>query len=238
MLKETQRSDAGFYLTMAIVSAVIIFAGFAPSFYLKSVIHAPPPLSLLTIVHGTVFTAWVLLFLTQATLISADNIPLHRQLGIVGAVLFGVMLSLGCSVAITAGRLGHIPPGAPAPLYFMALPLMGITTTAILFVSALLNRRRSDWHKRLMLVTLFTLTAPGTGRIVIPLGLAPEGTWIALGVVEALLVVAMLYDWSKRRRVHRAYWYAGGLVVVLHVAVAWAFSSPVWLGFARAVTQG
>src|SRR5580658_3468756 len=103
--REALRSDSSFYLTMAVISALIVFVGFAPSFYLKSVIHAPvPPLTLLTIVHGLVFTTWMVLFITQASLIRADNIALHRQLGILGAILFGVMLSLGYSTAITAGR--------------------------------------------------------------------------------------------------------------------------------------
>lgn len=235
--RETQRSDATFYLSMAIVCAVIIFLGFAPSFYLKSFIHAPvPPLTQLTIVHGVVFTAWMALFLTQISLISANNVALHRQLGMAGAVLFGIMTSLGYSVAITAGRLGHAPPGAPAPLAFMALPLIGITGTLVLIVLALLYRRQSDWHKRLMLSALFTLTPAGTARVVLPLGFAPQATWIGLVVMEALLVVAIAYDYWAKGRVHPAYWVAAGLMAVLHLGVVWGFSSPTWLAFARAIT--
>ncbi len=238
MQAESQRSDATFYLTLTLVSVAMIFIGFAPSFYLKAFIHAPvPPLSPLTIVHGAVFTAWLLLFVTQASLIAADNVALHRQIGIVGAVLFGAMLSLGYSTAITAARLGHAPPGAPAPLAFLALPLMGITATLILVVAALLNRRRSDWHKRLMAAAMVTLTAPGTARIAIPLGLAPEAIWIALGIIEALMAVGVIYDYRVHGRVHPAWWYALALAVILHLGIWWAFSSPIWLAFAKAVTQ-
>ena len=67
---EASDADAGFYLTMVLVSAVIIFVGFSPSFYLKSVIHAPPPLTQLSITHGLVFTAWTLLFIAQVSLIA------------------------------------------------------------------------------------------------------------------------------------------------------------------------
>jgi hypothetical protein len=55
--REAWNAGARFYFTMALVSAAVIFAGFAPSFYLKSLIHAPPPLSALTVTHGLVFTA-------------------------------------------------------------------------------------------------------------------------------------------------------------------------------------
>ncbi len=235
--REALRSDSNFYLTMAIVCAIIIFLGFAPSFYLKSVIHAPvPPLTMLTTVHGLVFTTWMVLFITQASLIRADNIALHRQLGIVGALLFGVMLSLGYSTAITAGRLGHAPPGAPAPLAFMALPLIGLTGSLVLIVLALLNRRRSDWHKRLMIGALFTLTLPGSARIFLPLGFAPEAIWLAFATTEGLLVAAIAYDWWTYKRVHPAYWVVAAVVAAMHIGVAWAFSSPTWLAFARAIT--
>jgi hypothetical protein len=193
---------------------------------------------MLTIVHGAVFTAWLALFVTQTSLIVAGNVALHRQLGIVGAVLFGAMLSLGYIVAINAARLGHTPPGAPPALAFMALPLMGITETLILVVAALLNRRHSDWHKRLMLAAMFTLTTPATARIMVALGQAPNAIWIAFGVLETLLAVAMLYDYRTHRRVHPAYWFALALTLLLNLAVWWAFSSPTWLAFARAITRG
>jgi hypothetical protein len=235
--REALRSDSSFYLTMAVISALIVFVGFAPSFYLKSVIHAPvPPLTLLTIVHGLVFTTWMVLFITQASLIRADNIALHRQLGILGAILFGVMLSLGYSTAITAGRLGHAPPGAPPPLAFMALPLIGLAGTLILIVLALLNRRHADWHKRLMIGALFTLTLPGSARIFIPLGFVPEAIWLAFALTEALVVVAIAHDWWKYKRVHPAYWIVAAVVAAMHIGVAWAFTSPTWLAFARAIT--
>lgn len=235
--QEARDADARFYLTMVVIAAVLIFLGFAPSFYLKSVIHAPPPLSLLTVVHGVVFTGWMALFITQVSLIATKRPALHRQLGVVGGVLFGTVVTLGVWTAITAGRLGHAPPGAPPALSFMALPLMAIAVALLLVVLALWNRQRSAWHKRLMLASVFIMTGPGTGRLAIPLGLAPYGPQIALVVAELLLAVAMIYDYRSHKSVHRAYWMAAAMFITLHVAVTWAFTSPVWLAFARTVAQ-
>ena len=230
------RTDANFYLTMVIISALIIFVGFAPSYYLKSIIHAPPPLSLLTMVHGVVFTIWMGLFVTQAALISANNVALHRQIGMMGALLFGAMISLGYATAIIAGHLGHAPPGSPAPLRFMALPLISFTGTLVLVALALHYRRRSDWHKRLMLAALFTMTMPGTGRIAIPLGFAAEGTWFSFACTNLLLAIAMLHDWWNDKRVHPAYWVAAGVTIAAQIGVAWAYTSETWLAFAKAIT--
>ncbi|MBT9444984.1 MAG: hypothetical protein IV086_04725 [Hyphomonadaceae bacterium] len=235
---EKPTADARFYLAMVAISAAFIIIGFLPSFYLKPIIKAPPPLSMLTMTHGLVFTAWLGLFVTQATLVARNNLALHRQLGMMGALLFGAMITLGVSTAITAGRLGHIPPGAPPPLAFMALPLMAFTATTALIAPAIWLRRRSDWHKRLMVVALFTMTGPGTGRIAIPMGFAAHGHWISIVITELLLAVAIAWDLSTHKRVHPAYLYAAALLAVLHVALAWGFSSPDWLVFARAITAG
>jgi hypothetical protein len=236
--KEVWDSVARFYLIMSVISCVIIFLGFAPSFYLKRVIHAPPPLTFLTIVHGLIFTAWSLLFVTQASLIACKKPALHRQLGIMGAVLFGVVSTLGYATAITAAKLGHVPPGAPPPLAFMALPILGISAALILVSLALWNRRRSDWHMRLMLAAMFTMTAPATHRITIPLGFAEQGTWIALIVVELLLIAAMAHDVRNAKRIHPANWVAICVVAATHLGVAWGYSSPAWRNWAGFITSG
>jgi len=233
---ETWDTDSSFYLTMALIATAVILVGFAPSFYLKSVIHAPPPLSALTMTHGLVFTAWMAVFVTQTALIAAKKPAPHRQLGMLGAVLFGAMITLACSTAITAGRLGHAPPESPPPLAFMALPLFAIALSAALVVAALWNRRRSDWHKRLMLSSFFIMTGPGSGRLAIPLGFAAQGVWIAVALAELLLAACIAYDYMRHQRVHPAYVCAAGCYAVFHVGLAWALGSPGWLAFAKAIT--
>ncbi|MBV9993830.1 MAG: hypothetical protein JO127_01330 [Caulobacteraceae bacterium] len=235
--REPWNAGAGFYFVMILVSSVIILLGFAPSFYLKSLIHAPPPLSLLTITHGLVFTAWMALFVVQSGLIAAGRSAPHKQLGILGALLFGAMISLGYSTAITAARLGHAPPGAPTPLAFMALPVLAMAAATALVGAALWNRRRPAWHKRLMLASFFIMTGPGSGRLAIPMGLAEQGTAISLGVADLLLAIAIAYDFTKNKRVHPAYYAAAGVFAVVNVGVFWAFGSPAWMSFAKALTQ-
>lgn len=236
--KSRFQSESRFFLIMSIVSVAILFVGFAPSFYLKPLIQAPvPPLSTLSFAHGVIGTLWMVLFVTQAALISNNNHALHRQLGMMGALLFGLMVMLGYWTAITAGQLGHAPPEAPPPLAFMALPLIGITASLLLVAMALWNRSHSDWHKRLMLAAMFSVTGPGTGRIFVPLGLASWGPQGSLIVTDLLLAVAMAYDQTHNKRIHPAYWYAAAILVATHIAITWAFTSPTWLAFAQSLTQ-
>ena len=59
-----------FYTGLALAIALTVFAGFAPTYYLRPWFQSTGLGGLLHL-HGLVFTAWVLLFLTQSTLIAA-----------------------------------------------------------------------------------------------------------------------------------------------------------------------
>ena len=69
--------DRVFYSSLAIALALVVFVGFAPTYYLRPLDPTPPPtvtgatsLSRLAHIHGAVFTGWVLLFVIQTSLIA------------------------------------------------------------------------------------------------------------------------------------------------------------------------
>jgi hypothetical protein len=226
-----------FFLMLSGLCVIIVFAGFAPSYYLKNVIHAPPALSVMTHIHGVIFTAWVLVFLTQALLISRGSAALHRRLGMLGVMLFGVVIAVGVATALNAGRLGHAPPGAPTPLAFMALPLIGLAGAASLVIAAVWNRSRSDAHMRYMIAGLIAMTPPATHRLAIGAGFVDHAILICLVIMDVLLVIAMVYDYATLKRVHPAYLWSAGVLILVQTGVAWAFQSPAWLSFAQMLTR-
>jgi hypothetical protein len=122
-----------------------VFIGFAPTFYLKA-FTAAPSLSPLVWAHGLLFTSWTVLLITQATLVAKE------RLGMFGVALALAMVVVGLLTAISAARLGHVPPGAPPPLVFMAIPFFAIVEFAILFGAAIALRGNSQAHKRLILL--------------------------------------------------------------------------------------
>lgn len=225
-----------FYLSMAILLAGVVFVGFAPSFYLKGIIHAPPPLSDLTRVHGVVFTAWILLFIAQTSLVAANRRDIHRKLGIFGAVLGAAILALGAYTAIIAGKLGHAPPGAPPPLAFMAVPLIGILCFAGFVGAAILNRGRPEAHKRLMVLATLQLTPPAFGRTALMMGFLGINLFIAFGGADLLLLVAMAHDYLKMGRVHSAYLYGGAVMIASQVVTFLSAGSEAWSSFAAWLT--
>ena len=109
-----------FYIRVAITMIVIVFAGFAYTYYLKELFGAPALPGLLHL-HGLVMTLWFALFLLQVSLIAAGRVDLHRRVGVFGALLAALVVVVGVITAITAARLGHTP--GPPPLVFLAIPL-------------------------------------------------------------------------------------------------------------------
>jgi hypothetical protein len=226
-----------FLFIMSVICALTIFAGFVPSYYLKDVFHVPPPLSVMTHVHGVIFTAWVVVFVAQAALIGYARPALHRQLGLLAAVLFGAVVAVGVTTALNAGRLGHAPPGSPAPLVFMIVPIAGIASAAALIVAALWNRARRDAHMRLMLAGFIAMTPPATHRLALGMGFPTQALWISFAIMDALLAVLALYDFRTRGRVHPAYLWSAAAYLAFEGAVLWAYSSPAWLPIAKWLVQ-
>lgn len=151
-----------FFVGMAIAAATTVFFGFAPTYYLHSFtrtavyptgLPVSPSLPALVHVHALVFSAWILLFLVQTTLIAADRVHVHRRLGIAGAVLAPCMVILGVMTAMKGGRDGWNPGGPyPDSLAFMIVGLVDILIFAGFVTAGLYFRRRAELHKRLMLL--------------------------------------------------------------------------------------
>ena len=73
-----------FYTRMAWFLVALVFIGFGPSFYLKplglSYPRPNPPLIPNLMLHGTVFTAWIAIFVAQVSLVASGRRDLHLSL--------------------------------------------------------------------------------------------------------------------------------------------------------------
>jgi hypothetical protein len=87
-----RRRGGRFYVGLALAVALTVFAGFAPTYYLRLRYSPDSPLPGMLHLHGLVFTAWILLFLAQSTLVAAGRTDLHRRLGAAGLLASGTDL--------------------------------------------------------------------------------------------------------------------------------------------------
>ena len=79
-------SERRFFAGMALATIASIIIGFLPSYFLRGLIdpgHKLPTMTPLMHLHGALFTAWMLLFVTQVLLVSGGRSDIHRKLGLV-----------------------------------------------------------------------------------------------------------------------------------------------------------
>jgi uncharacterized membrane protein YozB (DUF420 family) len=218
-----------FFVVMASAVIVTVFAGFAPTFYLRAAFTQDRPMSVLLHVHGIVFSAWVGLFLVQTLLIARGSRRLHQRLGVLGAAVAAAMVMLVVAAMIEQLRRVN---GFPPPALALALSAFDIVVFAVLVGAALYSRRRPDWHKRFMLsATIVLLGAPMFRAVIHFLGAAdmPKVSIVSTLLVDAFFLPCFAYDWLTRRRIHPAY--VVGLVLILmdQVAQAVVVSWPPWI---------
>jgi hypothetical protein len=221
-----------FYTGIALAIAVTVFAGFAPTYYLRPYFQSTP-LGGLVHLHGVVFSAWVLLFTVQSTLIAAGRTALHRRLGVAGAVLAALLVAVGTATAIAGASKGAGPPDVP-PLVFLAVPFFDMVVFTGLAAVGLWHRRRADVHKRLLTLATIALVAAPIARL--PFGARMVGLPGVFALADLFIVACIAYDLATLRRVHPAtIW--GGLAIVISQPLRLAISGTgLWLGFAKWLT--
>ena len=228
-------ADRRLYTAGAVVALLVVLIGFAPSYYLKA-FFGGRELSLLVHMHGLVMTSWVVLFFVQARLVASGKVAVHRKLGAYGVIVAALVVIVGTTTAIVAARNGVSPPGAPPALVFLAIPIGDMLLFTILFTSAILLRRRSDFHKRLMLVTTLGILTAAIARI--PLNFLQAGGLPAFfAVTDLILIGTIAYDTVKNRRLHPAFGWGFAVVILSQVARFLVAGTPQWLQFATWLTS-
>jgi hypothetical protein len=227
------RRDRLFFSGMAIAAAIVVFAGFAPTYYLKAA-FCGRELSRLLHVHGLIFTTWVVLFVAQTALIALRRTPLHRRLGVAGGVLAAAMLVVGAMAAIDSARRGFTPPGGPPPLTFLIIPLGDLLVFSVLVGAALYRRRQPQTHKRLMLLATLALLTPAVARLP---GIAAAGPPAFWGLTDLFIVACLVYDRLTIGRIHPAFKWGGLFVLAMQPMRLIVGGTAPWLAFAQWLTR-
>ncbi len=217
--------DRRLFVGSAILFAGVVLVGFARTYYLRGLFHAPALPSALVHLHGALMTAWVALFATQVFLVSARRTRTHQRLGIFGAGLAAAVVVVGVRTATGQAARGAAPAGVP-PLVFMVVPLMDMAVFVVLFAAALHYRRRPETHKRLMVLTALNFLPPAVARIQLGF-IQSAGLPGIFGIADALLLLAVGYDTWRNRRLHRAF-ALGALLVLVSLPLRLAIGGSAW----------
>src|SRR6516225_8235197 len=160
------RPDDLFFSGMAVVSLLAVLVGFARTYFLAGMFRAPLP-NLLVHIHGAAFTLWIILFLTQISLVTVHRVDLHRRLGLLGFVLALMMIVLGTMTASDRLARHVIQPGTDTVeevRAFYAVPLGDMLTFSTFVYFAYRYRFQPAAHKRLMWFATLSLLDAGFDR--------------------------------------------------------------------------
>jgi len=224
------RTERRVYTWAAAIALLVMFAGFAPTYYLKHVLGGAPELDGMRMVHGAVMTTWFALFLVQARLVAMGRTDLHRTVGTAGIVVAAAVVGMGMSLAIAAARSGASPvPGIP-PLVFLIMPVAEMFMFTMLFSSAIALRRRSPWHKRLMLLATLAMLTPAVARLPF---LRDGGPPAFFAFTDVIILGCIAFDTARNRRVHPAFIAGLIFIIVAQLGRLPLSQTGAWMSFAK-----
>jgi hypothetical protein len=247
--------DRWMFVGMAAFITVTVLVGFVPDSLMKLdqlAENRRPPLPAMMHVHAVLMGSWMLLLLTQTTLMATGRKAMHMQLGILGMFLAPTLVLVGMAlVPINAQAYVDWIATAPVDLQAKADAQMqrsanimliqfrtGITFLALVWIALRARRLDSATHKRLLiLATTVPLSAAFNRMTWLPTSM-PDSP-ISGDLWQLVLIAPMfLWDWYRRGAVQRAYlvwaaWFVPGLIII---NLAW--NTPAWQAFARGVLYG
>jgi hypothetical protein len=176
----------------------------------------------MAIVHVTLFSGWIILFLVQTLLVATGNSRVHRRLGVAAAVLATIMVLTAPPLAVGLARRGQ-PPGDS--IAFLFILIVTVVEFAVFAAAGIYYRRRAETHKRLMLLATTSLLPPGVSRW--PIAIANPGPVITSALV-VFLAATPLHDLWARRRVHPVSLWGGVALVALQPLSFAMAQSAIW----------
>jgi hypothetical protein len=231
-----------FYFRMALACMATAFIGFAPTYWMP-LAHRSFSANAVIHIHGLLFFAWTLYFVFQSWLVSSGQTMRHREWGILGVSFATAMTIFGVLAAINLMKQAVALGMKDAGVAFAIVPLTGIAFFAVIFTMAILARKRTETHKRLMLLAAISILDAAVARwfltfLAPPSAVGPPPVQVAIMpalVAYLLLVVAIVRDWRTEGRPHPVYVY-GGLTLVAIKFLNWPVSTTAaWHSFAGGI---
>ncbi|MCU1242992.1 MAG: hypothetical protein JWO71_3718 [Candidatus Acidoferrum typicum] len=205
-----RRYEHLFFSAMALLILATVFLGFARTYFLAGIFRAPLP-NWLIHVHGAAFSSWIILLVTQTSLVSAGRTDIHRRLGVLGFALASLMVVLGMVAGTDALRRGFAPPGIDAKTFYI-IPITDMLFFGTLVFFAFRARFNPPAHKRLILIGTSALMIAAVSRW--PFAAVNNKVLIATLISDSVVLLIAAYDLFSTRKIHRATLYAGIFLIV------------------------
>ena len=220
-------TDRYAYIVAALACAMIAVTGFARSYYLNA-LFGRPPLPALLHLHGIIMSSWCVLFLVQSYLVATRRVSVHRRLGIIGAALAMLVVSVGiyATVEATGREVGNHVVGQFH--YLFGLNLVNLLLFTMFVISALTLRSRPEFHKRLMLLATLSLLAPAVARITL---LFTHDMMAQFWAFDVCILAFVAIDTVRYRHLHLTFGCGATLLIGSFHLTVMALQAKWWLPF-------
>lgn len=216
----TLKTQQYFYVGMALYLILVVFAGFWPTYFGPVTTGQEPAqfgaleISGIIHIHATVFVGWMILFLTQATLILREQSEIHMKIGRYGMIFGAIVTVIGLIMTFTqAQKVVSMDITAWDEVIFLVWPsVVSIGQFAILLILGYRYRNRPEFHKRFMLLATVAIVQAATSRMRIFMG-----PWSIEIMVPFLVGPLFIYDYYTQKRIHRATLIGTGVVLLFFV---------------------
>ncbi|MEO6076706.1 MAG: hypothetical protein ABIP56_07860 [Dokdonella sp.] len=216
-----------FFTVLGLLLLLLAVAGFWPQYFSAITGRRPEPLTQFWLIHlhAALFTGWLVLYISQATLIWTGRARLHFNMGPWLAAYGFAAATVGIyAAAMLAHRLGVRENDVEAAATFVFFPVIDMVFFAGFLATAVMYRKSPDLHKRAMFVATFSIAVVGLGRLIGQIGV--ENPWLWQPLNLAPLLLALAYDAVVCHRVFSVM----GVALIVHVARlnAEPFASSEW----------
>lgn len=230
-----RRHEHAFFTGMALAMALVVFIGFARSFFLVFLWQKPAPDASthpLYYVHGAFAAAWIAFAVAQPVLIWGSRVRWHRWIGWAATVVAGLVVAIGTFALLLSAARAPDSPLPPTPLDFLGVIGSGLALFGVFVGLAVVYRRNPKAHKRLMYLATVNLLQAAVVRI--PLSfLYSAGAWITFPVAYSFVLPLFIWDLTTLRRLHPVTLWGGvGLIASLPLRI-WLSETSLWLALAR-----
>jgi hypothetical protein len=230
-----RRPSPYFYTTVALVVIAVVVIGFSRSYYLRPLFTNDQELTTLLHLHGVLMSLWFVLFFVQSSLVAARRVSVHRRLGWVTALVAAAVIIVGPQVAIATAAAGRAPPGVP-PLAFMVVPLGDIFVFTVLFGLGIYWRKRSAYHKRVILLASVSMLPAAIARFPSE-WIAAAGPLAYFGLTNLLIIGCAAYDTWAHRRLHPVFIWGTLFVIAMQIGRLVLSGTSAWMRFAEWLVQ-
>jgi hypothetical protein len=226
--------DEKFFFVSAVIMALILALGFSLQLAMKRSSFASP---FYVHAHALIFFGWTTLYVIQNGLIATGNTAIHRRLGWLAALFVPAMVVMGTFVTVALVQRGAAPFFFQ-PLSFLLMNPLSVLAFAALVSGAIILRRQTLWHRRLMFCGMAILTGPGFGRL-LPMPLfIPFAGWAVFAAVMLFPLAGVIRDIRKTGKVHPAWWWGILGVASVQFGAEAIANSPAGPLIYQAVTAG